>query len=94
MVNKSHIDTASRYGSPFVPSFLLDRSIESGGRADLEFAVQIICANVANAHNVVVMSSQSVRKSNLQIGSLQIDVHEPRVRLSHAMISIEARHLH
>ena len=37
------------------------------------------CANVANAHNVVVMSSQSVRKDNLQIGSLQIDVHEPPV---------------
>lgn len=92
--NKLHIDTASRYGSPFVPLFLLDRSIESGGRADLEFAVQIICANVANAHNVVVMSSQSGRKSNLQIGSLQIDVHEPALPLSHAVvISMKERHL-
>lgn len=47
------------------------------------------CYNVANAHNVVAMSSQSVRKSNPQIGSLQIDVHEPAVRLSQAVISIE-----
>ena len=42
MVNKSHIDNSSRYGSPFVLSSPLDRSIEGGRRADLEFAVQII----------------------------------------------------
>lgn len=39
------------------------------------------------------MSSQSVRKSNLQIGSLQIDVHEPALPLSQAVISMKERHL-
>lgn len=97
MVNKPHTDTASRHGSPFVPLLLPDRSIEGGGRADHGFALQMRCANVANAHNVVVMSSQRARKDNLQIGSLQIDVHEPQeppVRLSHAVIITQPRDLH
>ena len=91
--SKLHILTydSSRHGSPFVPLFPLDRSIESGDKADLEGALQMLVRNVANAHNVVVMSSQSVTKSNLQIGSLQIDVHEPVARLSQAVISIQVR---
>lgn len=88
----NHIWTFPAESAPLL--FLLDRSIEGGGRADHEFALQMRCANVANAHNVVVMSSQSVRGDNLQIGSLQIDVHEPAVRLSQAVISIQVRDLH
>jgi hypothetical protein len=57
-------------------------------------ALQIVVRNEAHAHNVVVMSSLSVTKSNLQIGTLQIDLHEPAVRLSQAVISIYSCDLH
>lgn len=82
----------SRHGSPFVPPLPLDRSIESGNMADLVARLANHCKVVLERRKRSECRGHVVtkcNKSNFQIGSLQIDVHEPTVRLSQAVISIE-----